>query len=165
MIRTFRLPLLLAIALLGATVLVACGGDDDDDGTAAATATVAATAAATATAPASVEQATIVVTLTEFALEVDEARAPGGEVTFEVSNAGAVPHESVVIRTDLAADALPTAGGTVDETQAEVIGRTELVGGGASASVSFDLAAGGYVLLCNVPAHYDLGMRIAFTVE
>ena len=152
MIRTLRLRLLLAITLLGAAMLVACGGDDDD-GTAAAT------------AAASDEQATIAVTLNEWALEVDEARAQGGEVTFEVANSGTVEHDFVVIRSDLAADALPTAGGAVDETQVEVIGRAGLIAGGASASVSFDLAAGSYVLVCNVPAHYDLGMRIAFTVE
>jgi uncharacterized cupredoxin-like copper-binding protein len=153
------LPLLLAIALLGAAVLVACGGDDDDDGGGTGGGTAAATAAA------SDEEAPINVTLTEWALEVDEEHAHGGEVTFNVANKGAVPHDLVVIRTDLAADALPTASGAVDETKVEIAGRSGVFTGGETKTVSIDLAAGSYVLICNVPAHYDLGMRIAFTVE
>ncbi len=166
MIRTLRLPLLLAIALLGAAMLVACGGDDDDSGDTGA-GTGGGTAAATEAAAASDdhEEGAIGVTLTEWAVEVDEVHPHGGEVTFDISNKGSVPHDFAVIRTDLAADALPTASGAVDEGKVEVIGRTELINGGASASVSFDLAAGSYVLICNVPAHYDLGMRVAFTVE
>jgi hypothetical protein len=43
---------------------------------------------------------------------------------------------------------------------------------GKTESKAFDLAAGGYVLICNVvekdegktEAHYQLGMRTAFTV-
>ena len=165
MIRTLRLLLLLAFALLGAAALVACGGDDDGGGTGTGAGTGGGTGGGKAAATAAAEEATIAVTLKEWTLEVDEARARGGDVTFNVSNAGAVPHDFVVIRTDLAADALPTASGAVDETKVEVVGRSGVSAGGSSASVSFDLAAGSYVLICNVPAHYDLGMRIAFTVE
>ncbi len=148
MTRTLRLPLILAIALLSAAVLVACGGDDDGD-------TGGGTAAAT-----------IAVALNEWALEVDEARAPAGKVTFDVANVGAVEHDFIVIRSDLAADALPTAGDAVDETQVEVVGRAVRIRvRGVNVNVSLDLAAGSYVLVCNVPTHYDLGQRIAFTVE
>jgi uncharacterized cupredoxin-like copper-binding protein len=31
--------------------------------------------------------------------------------------------------------------------------------------VSADLAAGKYVIICNVAGHYQLGMRAAFTVN
>ena len=149
MIRTLRFPLLLAIALLSAAVLVACGGDDDDGDTGGGTAA-----------------ATIAVTLNEWALEVDEARAQGGKVTFAVSNKGTVEHDFIVIRSDLAADALPTAGGAVDETQVEVVGRAVRIRvRGVDVNVSLDLAAGSYVLICNIPAHYDRGQRIAFTME
>jgi hypothetical protein len=38
--------------------------------------------------------------LTEWAVEVDPGSVPAGEVTFNVENAGAIPHELVVIRSD-----------------------------------------------------------------
>lgn len=51
---------------------------------------------------------TVNVTLREFSVSVDQRTVPQGEVTFHVTNAGTVPHEFLVIRTSLAADALPT---------------------------------------------------------
>jgi hypothetical protein len=81
----------------------------------------------------------------------------------------------VVIHTDLAPDALPTADdGSVDEAGEgiEVIGEIEEFAPGESQTGTFDLAAGSYVLICNVveeeegevEAHYHLGMHAAFTV-
>src|SRR5436190_2002536 len=47
------------------------------------------------------------VTLREFSVTVDQATAPHGSVTFHVTNTGTVPHEFLVIKTDLAPDGLP----------------------------------------------------------
>jgi uncharacterized cupredoxin-like copper-binding protein len=152
-----------------AALAVACGGGDDDassSGAAAAPAATQAAAAATQAAAANDQQeGAVAVTLTEWAVAVNEGRASAGDVTFAVSNGGGVPHELAVVRADAAADALPTAAGVVDEAQVELIGRTGQIGGGGSEDVTFSLAAGSYVLICNIPAHYDLGMRIGFTVE
>ncbi len=147
----------VAVTLLAA-LAVACGGGDDS----ASAPTTAATAAA---ADDHDEAAEIGVALTEFAIALDGSSAHAGDVTFAVSNGGAAPHELAVIRTDLAPDALPTAAGLVDEGQVEVIGRTTQLGGGAAEDVTFSLSSGSYVLICNIPAHYDLGMWVAFTVE
>ena len=73
--------------------------------------------------------------------------------------------ELVVIRTDLAADALPVSGATVDESQLDVLGRTDTIGGGESETLSLNLSAGSYVLICNVPGHWGLGMRSSLTVQ
>ncbi len=146
---------LLAVA---ATALVACGGGDD--GGASASAAPAATQAAAATSADSVG-----VTLTEWGLEADASSIEAGEVTFAVTNDGAVPHELVVVRSDADATALPVAAGQVDESGLDVVGRTGLIQGGASDDITFTLSAGSYVLICNIPAHYGLGMTAAFTVE
>lgn len=151
----------VAVTLLAA-LAVACGGGDDSAPTTAAAPTTATTAAA---ADDHDEAAEIDVTLTEFAIALDGSSAHAGDVTFVVSNGGAAPHELAVIRTDLAPDALPTAAGLVDEGQVEVLGRTAQLGGGATEDVTFALSSGSYVLICNIPAHYDLGMRVAFTVD
>ena len=102
---------------------------------------------------------------------------PAGSVTFRATNEGPEDHhELVVIQTDLAPDALPTAeDGSADEAGEgiEVIGEIEEFDVGGTQTGTFDLQAGNYVLICNVveehegevEAHYKLGMRAAFTVQ
>jgi uncharacterized cupredoxin-like copper-binding protein len=123
----------------------------------------------------STEATTIDVTLQEFAVIPAQDSAPAGSITFQVENTGPDDvHEFVVIRTDLAPDALPTdENGAVEETGEgmEVIDEIEDIPVGETQSVTVDLDAGNYVLICNIwdedeqEAHYTMGMRTAFTVE
>ncbi|MDA0364536.1 MAG: cytochrome C oxidase subunit IV family protein [Chloroflexi bacterium] len=92
-----------------------------------------------------------------------EAVAGGAE--FDVKNDGAVPHNLRVIKTDLAPEALPVGGGVVDESQVEVVASVADLAAGATGSATATLAAGSYVLICNVPGHYQLGMYAALTVH
>lgn len=119
---------------------------------------------------------TVDVTLREFAITPSVASVPAGAVTFEVTNDGPNDiHEFVVIRTDLALDALPADGdGAVleDGEGMEVVDEIEDLAVGASETLALDLEAGSYVLICNIveddegetEAHYALGMRTAFSV-
>ncbi len=96
--------------------------------------------------------------------------ANAGEITFEVHNEGRESHELVIIRTDLAADALPFADVSntlVDEEAAgEKIGEIEeFRGGGATEVASFTLTPGRYALICNLFLHYKQGMFAELTVE
>ncbi|MBI4260161.1 MAG: hypothetical protein HY658_06305 [Actinobacteria bacterium] len=91
--------------------------------------------------------------------------AQAGEVTFEVHNDGTVPHELVVVKSDLAPGALPVAGGAVDEAQVEVIGEVEEFEAGTIETGTFQLDAGSYVLFCNIAGHYEQGMSARLTVE
>jgi cytochrome c oxidase subunit 2 len=108
---------------------------------------------------------TLPVALNEWAVEPASGSVEAGTVTFAVTNDGAVPHEFVVVRTDLAADELPVEGGRVDESGLDVVGRTQQLLGDETENLTVDLQAGSYVLLCNIPAHYDLGMTVGFTVQ
>ncbi len=93
---------------------------------------------------------------------VDEVDA--GTVTFAVSNTGAMPHELVVLKTDVDPGKLPTTGsGTADEDGrlGEV---AQLTPGSDTMYLTLDLEPGKYVLLCNVPGHYALGQYVGFTV-
>lgn len=151
----------LAVFVLVGVLLVACG--DDDEGGAAAS---------------------VQVTLDEWSVATEPASTPSGEVAFEISNAGEETHEFVVIRTDLGLLELPTADdGSVDEEGAEdleVVGEAEDIAAGASETLTLDLEAGHYVLICNIveeememeegemehdPSHFQSGMRTEFTVE
>jgi uncharacterized cupredoxin-like copper-binding protein len=137
----------IAMALMtAATVsigLVGCGGDDD--GNAAGTVGVA---------------------LSDFKMELNDTSAPAGQVTFEVENKGPSVHEFVVFKTDLEPDALPTddSGDVAEGDEFAPVDEIEDIAKDAKPTLTVDLAAGKYVLICNVPAHYRQGMHASFTV-
>ena len=116
---------------------------------------------------------TVNVTLQEFAIVPDPTSAAAGDVTFHVTNDGPDEvHELVIIRTDLAPDALPTGeDGSVEEggEGMEVVDEIEDIPVGESQDLTVALDAGSYVLICNIvesgEVHYTSGMRTAFTVE
>jgi uncharacterized cupredoxin-like copper-binding protein len=124
---------------------------------------------------------TVTVTLQEWAVIPAQSSVGAGSVTFDVKNDGPEhPHELVVIKTDLAPDALPTThDGAVDEDGEgiEVMGEIEEFPPGDTGSATFDLDPGSYVLACNVTGeeggehggggeiHYEMGMFATFTVE
>ena len=115
------------------------------------------------------------VTLQEFAVGTDPASASAGSVTFNIENIGPDDtHEFVVIRTDLDPTALPTEeNGSVSETGEgmEVVDEVEDIPVGDTPSLTVDLTAGSYVLICNIydeaekESHYQEGMRTGFTVS
>jgi len=122
-----------------------------------------------------VERTTVDVNLAEWEVVPDVASVAEGEVTFNADNNGEQEHELVIVRTDFAADDLPTNDdGSLDEgaTGVDVIGETDEIDSGDSDSRVFTLDPGKYVLLCNLvheeheekEVHYQLGMRAAFEV-
>ena len=70
-----------------------------------------------------------------------------------------------MIRSDLAADALPTEGGLVPASDVDLVAEIEEFPASTTQQLTLNLSAGGYVLICNIPGHYDLGMRAGFTVN
>lgn len=153
MTRTVRMITLLlgAVAVLG---LGACTpGDEGADGGSGSTSEPNATI-------------TIETRLTDaFLIDIASATASAGAVAFEVGNTGQLLHQFLVIRTDLAEDALPIDGVQVDESQLNVLAKTTDLPPGQNQLLLTDLEAGQYVLICNIPGHYNAGMRRAFTVE
>ena len=158
-------PLFLILAALAAVLTFAACEDDDDNGG-------GGDGDRDGALPSSVA-----ITLQEWAVVPDADTAAAGDVTFNITNDGpADPHEFVVVQTDLAPDALPTdENGGVDEAGEgiEVIDEVEEIPVDGFEELSVNLAAGSYVLLCNIEeeeegeieSHYQLGMRTGFTVE
>lgn len=92
--------------------------------------------------------------------------AGAGDVVFEIHNEGAAPHDFKIIKTDLAADALPISGGVVDQEAAgEVIGGVDPIPSGEIYVEPYDLEAGNYVIICTIPGHYQQGMFAELTVQ
>ena len=111
---------------------------------------------------------TVVVELEEWNVSPDKSSVAAGIVTFEAKNIGTIPHELVVLKTDLPADSLVVEEAVVnEEASGELIGEIEEdeLGPGQSSSASFNLTPGKYVLFCNIPAHYQSGMFAAFEVR
>jgi hypothetical protein len=158
--RFLRISVSVVVLAMVATAAVACGDDDDDDGGG---------------------PTTVNVTLQEFSVIPDQDAVDAGEVEFVAENVGPDdPHELVIIKTDLAPDALPTReDGGVDEDGdgIEIIDEIEEFDVGGSESLTLNLDEGNYVLICNlveeeeedgetvIEAHYQFGMRTAFTVD
>ncbi len=164
---------LFALLSLLLFVAAACGDDGDDaDPTATEPAVEEPTAIEpaadepTATEPAASET-TVDVSLSEFVVDLSTDTASAGTFTFNVTSDGAIFHNFRVIATDLAPDALPTDDATfsVDEEQLDVVASSEDLDPGEQDTLTVDLAAGSYVLICNIPTHYQGGMTAAFTVE
>ena len=157
----------IATGVIFAGVLLTACGDDEKDSGGTATPRGTATAAAGGTE--------VDVTVQEFSVIPEADSVEAGEITFNVENVGPDDvHEFVILKTALEPDALPTvADGSVDEEGAgiEVIDEIEDIPVGETQSVTVDLEAGSYVLICNVydetenEAHYAEGMHTAFTVE
>ena len=143
-VRSLGWIALMGLLLLGALIVAACDDDDDSDG-----------------GPTDVR-----VSLDEWSIEPDVSSVRAGKITFIADNIGKAEHELVIVRTDLAPDALPVAGGKADEDAAgEEIGEIEEFPAGETERGTFTLEAGTYVLLCNIAGHYELGMTTAFTVN
>jgi uncharacterized cupredoxin-like copper-binding protein len=158
--------LVVPTATFATLFIAACGSDDGGESGSSGT-----TAAATTEAAGEV----VNVTLQEYSIipEVDTVEA--GEITFNVENIGPDDvHEFMIVRTQLAPDALPILDdGTVDEGAegVDLINETEDLAVGESASLSADLDPGAYALICNIyeaaenEAHYGVGMYTGFMVE
>ena len=117
-------------------------------------------------------------TLASYSLTLSANTAPAGKVTFHVTNTATDQnHEFVIFKTDLPEDQLPMkqddkGNMVVDEegpgvTHIAEIPDTDLLPG-TSKDLTVDLAAGRYVIVCNLDVntqHYAHGMHVVFTVK
>ncbi|HXF36121.1 MAG TPA: hypothetical protein VNO17_02945 [Actinomycetota bacterium] len=111
-------------------------------------------------------QGTVVsVELGSLFINADPDQVPAGEVTFQATSDSF--HELLVIATDDPPDQLATGpDGTVDVSRYDVPAEiTPPFGPDAGVqSTSAKLDPGPYVLICNVPGHYQGGMYLGFQV-
>ena len=172
-------------------LLVAGCGDDDGGGSAenlskdSVTTSSGATGTTAVGAPgecklegATTEAATqqVVLDLNEFTIK-PSIEPKAGVVTFVAENKGKEPHELVIVKGE-SADKLPKdADGALEEDKlpdGALIGEIEPFPGGQLCKGAFKLAAGKYVLLCNIvetepngekESHLKEGMHVPFTVS
>ena len=185
--RTSR-PVLVALAL-GLT-LAGCSDDGADvrstsgsssgskSGSASGSSSGSSSTAADCPSP-SPGGATVEVKLDEFSIQAPTT-AKAGRLTFAVTNEGEEVHELVVVKGDATSfprvtSTDPATNTAVDEDKLPVgafVGEVEEIPAGQTCAGSFALAAGSYVLLCNIVEvhdgkpenHFDLGMQTTLTV-
>ena len=136
--------------------------------------TIASLACASGAAPAAVGGAgtdtnsqLIGVTLGEFSVKTDTAEVPAGKVTFAVRNDGTAKHELVVLESNdanLAVDS-QTGKAAEDTNGVKHIGEIDGLDSGKTKALTLDLPAGTYLLICNIPGHYHLGMVAKLVVH
>ena len=108
----------------------------------------------------------VTVTMTDKGITLSDPSVPAGAVTFTVVNKGTIIHSLVLIKTDVPHDKMPLD--PKDPTKADETGSVAATGQmavGASKQIARQLAAGNYVLVCNEPAHYAVGMHIGLVVK
>ncbi|HEY8921512.1 MAG TPA: sulfocyanin-like copper-binding protein [Candidatus Limnocylindria bacterium] len=86
-------------------------------------------------------------------------------MTFNVTNAGTMVHEFVILKTDTLAKDLPLVNGVVVEDDFSPVGEVPETAAGKSGTFSATLAAGHYAIICNLAGHVAQGMVIDFTVN
>lgn len=153
--------LVAAVAVL-ALAVAACGssGSPKASGSPSPSSTPSSTPSATPTPATS-----LAATQKEFALAVSASTVRSGRVPITVTNVGAIEHEFVVFRTDLAETDLPLVkdGSGIDEDGAGITHlepEAEDVKPNTSKSITVTFTPGRYVLVCNLPAHYKQGMHV-----
>ena len=122
--------------------------------------TSAACAAASDNIPADVD---VQVHMQDYKVILSTATVKAGVVRFGIKNEGTMEHSFELIKTDLPFDQLPTADAKAKEDG--LVKQVKSLPVGKVSVVSADLAAGKYVVICNVAGHYQLGMRAALTVQ
>jgi uncharacterized cupredoxin-like copper-binding protein len=135
-------------AVLVAAMVVACGGGGKAQG--------------------------VSVALKEWSVTPAVEQVTDGKVKFTVTNDGSIPHEFVVIKSDLPPNGLPVKDGKVVEDEVNLVDEIEAFAAKSTESITLDLSPGKYLLICNiteqvpgqpVTSHYQNGMAALFLVE
>lgn len=126
---------------------------------------LAACSSAASPSPSTTTTTTITGTLTEYKIQLSATSAPAGTVIFNVTNAGTIVHEFVILKTDALAKDLPLAGDSVDEGAFNAIGEVEETEAGGTGTFTATMAPGHYAIICNVGGHVSQGMVADFTVN
>ncbi len=171
----------LVLLLAAAALMLGLAGCSSEKSSPGATVTTSSTRPAeTSQAPGAATPSEVTVVLSEWKIKPEPASYKAGSVTFNVRNIGQTVHHMIILKTDLAPNALPTnADGTAKEDAPgiTVMGKTNDVNPAVSKSLTVNLEPGSYVLICNILqttngqstlprplAHYSRGQAVAFTV-
>ncbi|MCB0993903.1 MAG: hypothetical protein KDB21_02345 [Acidimicrobiales bacterium] len=157
-------------------VLLAAGCGDDDDAGSASSENVAADGSTSSGDETSGARAELIVEAGDYVFELPDSVVEAGEVRLVVQNNGSEDHHLNIGRVASGADAA-TVAEAIGSGDLSVLAELELVGGpngvasGESGAVTTELAAGSYVVFCEIPSvvdgvpHSQKGMVGTFVVS
>ncbi len=100
----------------------------------------------------------VAVRLVDYRLLPSVTKLPAGPVTFAVHNTDNVPHNFVVLRTNIAPASLPVTGRHGRAEEVGRVGGTQVLYAEQTRRLTLNLSPGRYLLICNVPGHFQRGM-------
>jgi uncharacterized cupredoxin-like copper-binding protein len=134
----------LVAALCLAVLLASCGGGQAE------------------TLPSDVQ---VVAEMRDYSITLSVPTVKAGLVKFGIRNLGGMAHQFDLIKTDLAPDKLPVDAASAKAKEDGLVKQVLNIAPGKVATVSAELQAGHYVIICNVPGHYQLKMYAELKVE
>jgi uncharacterized cupredoxin-like copper-binding protein len=127
---------------------------------------IAGSALATPTSTTAPAPRRLIVVEHDFGLATSTGTLSGGSVEFSIANQGPSSHELLAFRTDLPEDQMPLGpdGRINEDAIPKVVDTGTDIAAGTQRQLTAPLAPGRYVLVCNLPGHYKLGMHAVITV-
>lgn len=107
----------------------------------------------------------VTVDLKEYGITLSVPTIKAGTIKFGIRNNGTMVHDFDLYKTDLPIDKLPVDGGSAKVKMDGLVKQMINIAAQRSTTLSADLAAGRYVIICNVAGHYQLGMRAELQVQ
>ena len=109
-------------------------------------------------------EADVQVSLRDDAVTLDPTSGAAGSLTFSVTNDGSDTHEIEIFRGDVDPSTLPIEGNVASTEGLTLVDEVEDITPGSSADLTVDVEAGSYVIMCNLPGHFEQGMYSTFDV-
>jgi uncharacterized cupredoxin-like copper-binding protein len=108
--------------------------------------------------------ADVQVSLRDDAVTLDPTSGVAGSLTFAATNDGSDTHEIEIFSGDVDPSTLPIEGNVASTESLTLVDEIEDITPGSSADLTVDLDAGAYVVMCNLPGHFERGMYSSFEV-
>jgi uncharacterized cupredoxin-like copper-binding protein len=108
--------------------------------------------------------AEVAVSLHEDAVTLAPTEVGAGAVTFAATNEGTNTHEIEVFRGDVDPATLPVEDNVAVTDGLDLVDEIEDITPGSTANLTVELEPGTYVVMCNLPGHFEKGMHAVVTV-
>jgi uncharacterized cupredoxin-like copper-binding protein len=107
----------------------------------------------------------LIVDMKEYSVTLNTPTLKAGVVKIGIRNIGTMVHDFDLIKTDLPFDKLPIDNAAAKANTDGLVRQMQNIAPNRVTTLEVSLAAGSYVIICNVAGHYQLGMRAALKVE
>ena len=106
----------------------------------------------------------LTVDMKEYSITLNTPTLKAGVVKIGIRNVGTMVHDFDLFKTDLPLDKLPVDNASAQVKLDGLVRQMQNISPNRVTTIEANLAAGSYVIICNVAGHYQLGMRAALKV-